>query len=145
MARGAVHGGVEGAARSYTAKTYGPDVLTLDQLVACLKTANVLDEESEQIESQRTRLQEASKELDAFAERIERKRLATDTRSQRQIDSFNADADAYNAGVRRVKAQQEEFNRQVNAHNMSAGSFNTSCGKKYYVDDMEKAKNLAGL
>lgn len=47
--------------------------------------------------------------------------------------------------VRRVKAQQEEFNRQVNVHNMSANMFNVSCGKKYYGDDMEKAKSLAGL
>ena len=145
MARGAVHGGVEGAARSYATKVYGPDVLTVDQLVTCLKRANVLDEESEEIEGKRTSLQDASKELDAFGERLERKRLTTDTRSQRQIDSFNADVDAFNASVRRVKAQQEEFNRQVNMHNVSANMFNASCGKKYYADDMEKAKGLAGL
>ncbi|MBX9846296.1 MAG: hypothetical protein K2Z80_31270 [Xanthobacteraceae bacterium] len=145
MARGAIQGGAEAGVRSYVTKSYGPDVLTVDQLVSCLKRAGSLDEESEQLEAKRTSLQDAQKDLDAFAERVERKRRTTDTRSQRQVDSFNSDVDAYNASVRRVKAQREEFNRQVDAHNSSASMFNMSCAKKYYADDMERARVLAGL
>ena len=145
MARGAISNSVHTGVRSYVAKNYTSDVLTVDQLVACLKRANSLDEESEELETTRVALQPASKDLDDLRNRVEQGRLTVDTRVKRQVDGFNADIDAYNATIQNDKARNAAFNKQVDLHNIAAALFNGNCAKKYYADDMENARKLAGL
>ena len=69
IARGVVRGtahSMDGSA--YTpnvpSKSYTPNVLTVDQLVRCLKEASMLDEQSDPLERKRTELQSAGKEVD---------------------------------------------------------------------------------
>ncbi|MCX7310198.1 MAG: hypothetical protein NTV56_00355 [Alphaproteobacteria bacterium] len=145
MARGAISNSAHAGVRSYVAKNYTLDVLTVDQLVACLKRANSLDEESEELETSRVAVQIASKELDELGARIEQRGLTVDTRVKRQVDGFNADIEVYNATVQSHKARQAAFNKQVDLHNVGAALFNGNCAKKYYADDMENARKLAGL
>src|SRR4051812_8305168 len=87
LARGAIQGGAHAGVR-YAVKTYTADVMTVDQLVICLKRADALDGESEQIEVKRTALEAGSKELDLMADRVDQQRRSVDTRVKRQIDSF---------------------------------------------------------
>src|SRR5215211_6944441 len=89
MARGAIQGTAHSGARSYATKSYTSEVLTVDQIVACLKKATSLDEESEQLEGKRAQLQAGSRDLDEIEKRIEARRNALNTRSQRDVDSFN--------------------------------------------------------
>jgi hypothetical protein len=126
-------------------KAYPSDVLTVDQLVQCLKKASSLDEEAEKLAAKKSELQSAGRDMDNRKSQLEMKSAIVNRRSQLQIDRFNAEVDTYNASAERLKAEEENFNRLVNFHNAIANSFNAECAKKYYADDMESARKLAGL
>jgi chromosome segregation ATPase len=138
-------GVVSGAARSMQSKTYSPDVLTVDQLVQCLRKASALDEESTQLEAKKSELQSASKDIENLKSRLEMKSAMVNRRIQSQVDSFNAEIDSYNVSAARLKSREDDFNRLVSFHNAIARGFNAECAKQYYADDMESARKLAGI
>jgi prefoldin subunit 5 len=150
IARGVVRGtahSMDGSA--YTpnvpSKSYTPNVLTVDQLVRCLKEASMLDEQSDPLERKRTELQSAGKEVDQLKDQLDIKRAAVNRASQISVDRFNAEIDRYNATVNRLKSQEEHFNLLVSVHNGNVNRFNAECAKQYYADDMESARKLAGI
>ncbi len=130
LTRGAVSATVHGLRDSNTlAKSYTPDILTVDQLVQCLKRATSLDQEFDGLESMRKELQISSDQIDPLKAQLEKK-AAVVNRSNKEMN---------------VRNRQELFNYSVNAHNISANSYNAACAKKYYADDMEQARKLAGI
>ncbi len=140
VARGAVSGVTHGMRKSYT-----PDVLTVDQLVQCLKKASLLDQESEDIESKRKELQIFVSQVDRLKSQMEMKRGSLDRYSQAAVDGFNADVDRYNEAAADGRNRQNNFNNLINAHNGSVDFYNIVCVKKYYADDMESARKLSGI
>jgi hypothetical protein len=127
------------------AKQYGPNVLTVDQLVLCLKMAGGLDEQSEQLAQKRSELETASNDLDKLKGQIDAKSAAVNRRSQTSVDSFNAEVSRYNSGLGRFKSQEGAFNVLVVDHNTKVSGYNLQCSRKYYADDMEAARKLAGI
>lgn len=140
VARGAGSAVTHGMRKSYT-----PDTLTVDQLVSCLKRASALDQESEDIESKRSELKTAVDKIDAYKSELDTKQARLNRYSQRAIDDFNSAVQAYNAMVVNERNSQSSFNTAVNAHNVSADAYNASCAKKYFADDLEQARKLAGM
>jgi hypothetical protein len=126
-------------------KTYTPNVLTVDQLVQCLKKATALDQESDQLEGKRSELLSAGKEIDQVKGQLDIKRAALNRYSQVSVDRFNAEIDRYNVMANRLKSREERFNDLVSIHNSNATEFNAACAKQYYADDMETARRLAGI
>ncbi|WP_354200027.1 hypothetical protein [Bradyrhizobium sp. JR4.1] len=151
LARGVAREAIGAAVRSnntmtvYVPKTYGPDVLTVDQLAVCMKRANALDGENDRIEGARSSLQTMKLAIDAKATDVEFKRIAMNRYSKKSVDDFNALIESYNALVTAGKARQADFNASVDAHNVGVDGYNAACVKRYYADDMEEAKKLAAV
>jgi len=146
LTRGAVSATVHGLRDSNTlAKSYTPDILTVDQLVQCLKRATSLDQEFDGLESMRKELQISSDQIDPLKAQLEKKAAVVNRSNKVAVESFNVEIDRYNALEMNVRNRQELFNYSVNAHNISANSYNAACAKKYYADDMEQARKLAGI
>jgi hypothetical protein len=150
VARGIVRGAAQSRnSNAYTpdvlSKTYTPNILTVDQLVRCLKKASALDQQSDQLEGKRIELQSAGKEIDQLKDQLDIKRAAVNRSSQVSVDRFNAEIDRYNVTADRLKSQEERFNVLVTFHNGNVTGFNAECGKQYYADDMESARKLAGI
>jgi predicted neutral ceramidase superfamily lipid hydrolase len=140
VARGAVSGVTHGMRKSYT-----PDVLTVDQLVQCLKKASALDQESNDVESKRTELRAAVGQIDRLKTQIETKRATLNRYSQQAVDDFNADVELYNAAVNAGRSRESYLNAVVDLHNANVESYNAVCAKQYCADDMEQARKLAGI
>ena len=142
LARGAVTAATSHSAR---AKSYTSDVLTVDQLVACLKKADGLDRESQQIETQRERLSSTANEIDRMRAMTESQRATLNRYSQADVDRFNREVDRYNTMATNAKGLQNTFNLTIGSHNTGVDAYNLECAKKYYADDMESARKLAGI
>jgi hypothetical protein len=145
VARGALSATVRGAPPSTAKKVYTPDVLTVDQLVACLRRASVLDREAGQLEAAKSRLDLAGQDMDREKRELELQGGFVDRRSQAQIDRYNSDVEDYNARSNALRAQEASFNGLAEGHNRGADLFNVECAKNYYRDDMDEARRLAGL
>jgi hypothetical protein len=121
-------------------------MLTVDQLVLCLKSASALDQETGQIEGYRRMLRFASDEINLLQAQINQKRSGVIRSSQASVDNFNADIDRYNAMVERRNSQGDGFNLIVQDHHDKEDRYNAECAEKYYAtDDMESARKLAGI
>jgi hypothetical protein len=127
----------------YLPKTYGPDILTVEQLAACIKKAVILDENSERLEASRTTLLSSGSEIDLSSAAIEFQRPRVDHYSKKSVDAFNALINRYNVLAVNGKAKQASFNALVDTHNTEAGAYNVECAKKYYADDLTDAQKLA--
>lgn len=121
VTRGAVSGVTRGMQKSYT-----PEILTVDQLVQCLKQASTLDQESERLELARKELQISSHQIDQLKAQLEKKGSVVNRSSREAVDNFNAEIDRYNALETNVRSRQNVFNSSANVHNISATSYNAS-------------------
>jgi hypothetical protein len=130
---------------SAPSKLYTPNVLTVDQLVECLKKANTLDQDSDLLQKRSTEIHSARQQLDQFKSQLEVKRKAVNRSSKVSTDTFNAELKRHNAMVDDLNSLQDLFNRLVAFHNVNTDEYNTACAKHYYSDDMERARALAGI
>jgi hypothetical protein len=130
---------------SAPSKLYTPNVLTVDQLVECLKKANTLDQDGDLLQKRSTEMHSARQQLDQFKSQLEVKRKAVNRNSKVSIDTFNAELKRHNAMVDDLNSLQDLFNRFVAFHNVNTSEYNTACAKHYYSDDMERARALAGI
>jgi hypothetical protein len=126
-------------------KIYGTDTLTVQQLAECLKKANELDREAVAIESKRPALKQEESSLHRFETALEARRIYLNRKSQKEVDEFNESIDRYNRQGEVLKLEQQAFNTGVDAHNVKATLYDASCARRYYADDMEQAKTLAGV
>src|SRR4051812_36191846 len=78
VARGAISSGAHAAASAVQAKSYTPNVLTVDQLVACLKKADALDRASEGLSERKAIIAAAGSVLDAEKSALERRQSNVD-------------------------------------------------------------------
>jgi hypothetical protein len=123
-------------------KSYTPDVLTVDQLVDCLKTSELMDKASDAIDANRATLKSKIDSIDRAKAEIDLREPRVNTRIKSEVDRFNNDVRQLNAMITSYRADQETFNNQVQSHNAALAPFNAKCEKKYYVDDMEAAQKL---
>jgi hypothetical protein len=123
-------------------KSYTPDVLTVDQLVDCLKTSEMMDQASDAIEAKRAVLKTKNDNIDRTKVEIDLREPRVNTRSKSEVDRFNNDVRQLNAMIVSYRADQEAFNSDVRSHNAALAPFNARCEKKYYADDMEAAQKV---
>jgi peptidoglycan hydrolase CwlO-like protein len=145
VTRGAISAGAHAAAGAAHSKTYTSDFLTVTQLVACLKRANGLDQDGNQLDTRKAELDGLAKQIKTLEGRIETKRNTIDRSSQIQVDSVNADIETLNATVDRIRARGAEHNQLVRTITEKENAYNDECAKKYYSEDMTEARRLAGL
>jgi hypothetical protein len=148
VARGIVRGAIAPGRsnpppQSYEAKSYTPDVLTVEQLANCIKKATKLDGDSERLEIIRTALLVSKSEIDLSSATVEFQRTRVDHYSQKSVDAFNALINRYNILVTNGKAKQASLNALVDAFNIEVDAYNAACVKKYYADDLPDAQALA--
>ena len=115
------------------------------RLVQCLKKANGLDQESEQLDGKRSELKSSANEIDQLKSQIEMRCELVNRSNQASIDRFNADVDRYNTIADRLKREEDIFNGLVGTHNGHVNGYNVECAKNYYQDDMKSARKLAGI
>src|SRR5262249_48281866 len=123
-------GSISAASHPTRYKSYTPDVLTVDQLVVCLKKANGLDQESEQLDRQREKLTSIVSEVERLGSETERQRVSLNRYSQADVDRFNREVDHYNAIATNAKSFQSALNVLVSSHNMNVDDYNLECAKK---------------
>jgi hypothetical protein len=128
-----------------TSKSYGPDVLTVQQLEHCLRWAYRLDQDSTAIDSRRERLIDKLARIDLYKTELDRLERSLDRYSQVAIDRFNAIVTRFNWLVDETRTNQATFNFAVERHNDGINAYKASCAKKYYADDLEAAKRATGL
>jgi hypothetical protein len=128
-----------------TSKSYGPDVLTVQQLEHCLRWAYRLDQDSTAIDSRRERLIDKLARIDLYKTELGRLERSLDRYSQVAIDRFNAIVTRFNWLVDETRTNQATFNFAVERHNDGINAYKASCAKKYYADDLEAAKRATGL
>src|ERR1039458_1915205 len=94
VARGVVRGAIAPGRsnpppQSYEAKSYTPDVLTVEQLANCIKKATKLDGDSERLEVIRTALLASKSEIDLSSAAVEFQRTRVDHyRAARKITTL---------------------------------------------------------
>jgi uncharacterized protein (DUF3084 family) len=144
LARAVARGAVGAAKHSTdTAKSYTPDVLTVEQLAQCIKKANKLDEDSGRLEAGRAELQSSVTQIDLSEAMIAGQRGRVDQYSRASVEAFNALIDRHNRLVGAAKAKQSGFNALVDMHNKDVEVYNIECAKSYYADDLTAANKLA--
>jgi hypothetical protein len=123
-------------------KSYTSDVLTVDQLVDCLKASEMIDQASDAIEAKRAALKTKSDNIDRTKAEIDLREPRVNTRSKSEVDRFNNDVRQHNAMIVSYRADEDAFSSDVRSHNAALAPFNAKCEKKYYADDMEAAQKV---
>src|SRR5690242_7805823 len=72
-------------------KSYTPDVLTVDQLVDCLKTSELIDTSSNAIDAKSVMLTSKADSIDRKRTEIELREPLVNTRVKSEVDRFNGD------------------------------------------------------
>lgn len=145
IARGATHATTHGTTTPTSAKTYGADVLSVQQLTDCLRKAEQLDRNDGSVESDRELVRAKFSQVDSLKSEIDRSEATLNRSSQSAIDRFNAAVRRYNAIVGEARSMQTAFNQRIEAHNSDVNAYNAACAKRYYADDLDAAKRAAGL
>lgn len=126
-------------------KIYGPDVLTVDQLTACVRTANELDKSSDEVDTKRADLDAKLGEVKARRAKLKEREGQLRGSNRKALALYNAEVDATNKLIRVAKADQASFNATAQGHNSRLDEYNGRCAKRYYADDMEQAKQRANV
>ncbi|WP_186419568.1 hypothetical protein [Bosea sp. CS1GBMeth4] len=126
-------------------KSYGPNVLTVEQLKTCLTKAATLDKDSESLSTEQVRLSAAKTELEAGERELEQKKAKLNRSRKSEVDRYNKDITAYNTRLQNLKADQAAYNTKVDNHNAGIADFNGNCTKSYYKDDMDLARTSLKL
>jgi chromosome segregation ATPase len=145
VARGSGSSSSSAASSSAAQKTYGADILTVDQLAACLKTASELDTASQSVDTERGALQARVSEVDARRAKLEEAKAKLNRSSKTAVDRHNAAIDSFNKLVDETKAKQAAFNNRVRAQNANVDAYNGQCAKRYYADDLAAARQKANV
>jgi hypothetical protein len=138
-------GSAAGAASGAVSKTYGPDVLTVDQLTACVRSAADLDKNSDDIAARSADLDAKIGEIKARKAKLEERSGKVDGGNKKAVALYNAEVETTNKLIKTVKADQPRFNEDVRTHNGRIEEYNGRCAKRYYADDMELAKQQANV
>lgn len=138
-------GSAAGAASGAVSKTYGPDVLTVDQLTACVRSAADLDKNSDQIDTRSADFDAKVGEIKARKAKLEERSGKVDNSSKKAVALYNAEVQTTNKLIKAVKIDQQRFNEDVKTHNGRIEEYNGRCAKRYYADDMEVAKQRSNV
>jgi hypothetical protein len=118
-------------------KMYGPDTLTADQLSACVKTAQSLDDSSERLEIFFNQVDEEGKQIQRQQSAVHGERAFVDQFSSTSVDAYNGKLRALNARIDAYEAKGRQYKQREAEHNAVVDSFNGGCAtKRYYADDL---------
>lgn len=124
-------------------RSYGPDVLTTDQLVICMRIEKDVNEGSEKADSVSAALTSEKQALDESFASLEKQRLTLNRQSQIAVDMFNRGVDEFQARSAAFNEKLPDYNAMITTLNAAVDKFNNSCTeKKYYESDMEAARNI---
>jgi hypothetical protein len=126
-------------------KTYGPDVLTPQQLEQCVLRAKVLDENSVAVESEVESTKAVANRAKILKAQLEMMNGMVDTSSALEVANYNRRVDEFNSLVHVYDTAFEAYKIKEVSFNASVSEYNSSCTKKYYIDDMQTVKSKLGL
>jgi hypothetical protein len=126
-------------------KVYDDEHLTLQQLEQCVVQAKTLDGTGSDIDIRANNLDQASREISAAQDELEAKRTSLKRTDAKRVAAFNAGIRSYNERVENQRAAVAAYKTAESSFNESVGTYNTSCARKYYVDDMNAIRQKLGM
>lgn len=126
-------------------KAYGADTLTVAQLEQCVATAVELDRSSETLDTRSQGIDGEKAALETAQNDLSADKARVNTRSKASVDAFNRKLDALNTRIETFNAGIRAYKELEAAHNVKVASYNGSCAKKYYADDMNAVRQKLGL
>jgi hypothetical protein len=126
-------------------KVYGPDVLSLQQLENCVVDATKLDQESQRLEIEAAELDKLGASATMLKTKIDAERPVLLRTDRAAVERFNAQIGIFNNLSDKYHAEFQAYKTKEIAFNSSVTSYNQSCAKKYYAEDMQLVKSKLGL
>jgi hypothetical protein len=126
-------------------KTYGPEVLTVAQIEACLRRATDLDKSAGSLQELVDKVKGDSSDIERAQTDLQAQKQQVNTRSEASVNAYNSRLAALRTRIDRHNASVDQVRSQETAHNSVVAVYNTDCAKKYYRDDMEAARVRLGI
>lgn len=126
-------------------KSYGPDTLNPEQLEVCVRQARNLDEAQGRLEAEAAVIKKIGELVETSAAEIKTQRSGLDSSRRQSVDAFNKKIDAHNEQFNRYQAAFEVYKTKETNFNSTVISYNGSCAKRYYSDDMRVIRQKLGL
>jgi hypothetical protein len=133
------------ATASTTPKVYDAEHLTAAQLEQCVIQAKTLDGTGSSLDVTADKLDKASKEISTVQDQLEAKRAALKKTDPKQVAAFNQGIRSYNERVENQRTAVAAYKTAESSFNESVGTYNATCAKKYYVDDMNAIRQKIGM
>jgi hypothetical protein len=130
---------------SVAPKVYDTEHLTQQQLEQCVVQAKALDGTGGTLDTNASGLDQKSKEIAAAQAALEAKRASLKKTDAKQVAAFNQDIRSYNERVESQRTAVAAYKSAESSFNELVGTYNTSCAKKYYVDDMNAIRQKLGM
>ena len=126
------------------------DIEDSDRRVEIIKSA--IDSYDTDIEKAERKLRPIKSEVDSLSSRIDATEPFVNQYSQQSVDNYNALIDKYksaerkynaaaddiNAAIRRRNEKFAQYEKSLNAHNLSIETFNQKCANPYHESDMQE-------
>jgi uncharacterized phage infection (PIP) family protein YhgE len=126
-------------------KTYGPEVLTVAQIEACLRRATDLDKSAGSLQELVDKVKGDSSDIERAQTDLQAQKQQVNTRSEASVNAYNSRLAALRTRIDRHNASVDQVRSQEAAHNSVVSLYNADCAKKYYRDDMEAARVRLGI
>ncbi|MEE4383165.1 MAG: hypothetical protein V2J02_14285 [Pseudomonadales bacterium] len=112
-------------------------VLTRAQLRECVAMEERIETMQSTIDSQKTELDGAERDLETLGTRLDREAIALDRYSQESVDRYNALVERHRQQIDAFNARVNEYNRLVDDGAPLIDRYNSSCAERaYYEDDL---------
>jgi hypothetical protein len=127
------------------AKAYGADVLTPDQIAACVETAQLLDETAKDLEAEGARLGEFAAKVKQENADIATLRADVSARDAAAVSRYNDRAAALNALEGAYRERFQSWSTQEQRLEQKFADYNGACTKRFYPDDMQAVLTRMGI
>jgi len=127
------------------APSYASGTLRLEQLADCLMTAKILDDRGEELEALPDTVAVRLADVEASSAELERNRRSLNSASQSALDALNAAISDHETMVRHVERIQTYVKGRRAGHDADLERYEAACAKPYYADNLEEARQRAGL
>jgi hypothetical protein len=126
--------------------SYGPGVLTQDQLEQCIRLERDINTRADSVDAEEAALNARQAEIERLGMEIDLRAGRVDRYSQVSVDNYNRLVMQHRSKVGDFNARLPAFNARVEAHNAQVGEFNAICAqRRYYQSDMQAVRSKLGI
>lgn len=110
--------------------SYGGDVLTPDELEACLRMNSDIDGLETDVHASKMRIEQAASEVDRLGSEIDVRATTLNRYSQADVDDYNLMVDRHQKLVQAYNGSLPAHNARIFALNGRVDAFNRACAEK---------------